>query len=474
VQKLTVHDTPEQNGVAEVLNCIGLERTRAILHASGLPKFLWGEALRHVVWLKNRTSTVAVTSKTPIKVVTGKKPNLAKLPEWGCVVWVHTKSNSKLDGRTVEGRWVGFDEQSKGHRIFWPGKRSVAVELSVTFTKPLVSVDELEGEDDIRDSTDKFSSTSNIPTNTPSDDEPAPVTLPQPASIPVPDAPRISRIRKPSQYVRDLRDSGTASGWANCNTIPKGLQAPNITESVNEDVEEITLLVEAGNVEPLEPKSLAEAKCHPDWPKWELAIREELKMLENAGTWALVSAPPDANIVGSKWVFRLKHDVAGNIVCYKARLVAQGFSQVEGVDYFDTYAPVAKLASICTVLALAARLDLELHQIDIKGAYLNGVLTDDEIIYMWQPPAYHYLNSTGKVLRLHKTIYDLKQSGRRWYQRLTEICTKLGFTWCSVDQAVFYHRDAKSMAVMVVHVDDCMIAVSPPELVVEVKEEMGK
>ena len=139
-QKLTVHDTPEQNGVAEVLNRIGLERTRAILHASGLPKYMWGEALRHVIWLKNRTSTVAVASKTPFEAVTGKKPNLAKLPEWGCVAWVHTKKNSKLDGRATEGRWVGFDEQSKGHRIFWPDKRSVTVEHSVVFTELLVSL----------------------------------------------------------------------------------------------------------------------------------------------------------------------------------------------------------------------------------------------------------------------------------------------------------------------------------------------
>ena len=113
VHKLTVHDTPEQNGVAEVFNRIALEHVRAILHASGLPKFLWGEAVRHVVWLKNCTSTAAVAAKTPIEVVTGKKPDLAELPEWGCRVWVHTKMNSKLDARAVEGKWIGYDEQSK-------------------------------------------------------------------------------------------------------------------------------------------------------------------------------------------------------------------------------------------------------------------------------------------------------------------------------------------------------------------------
>ena len=126
----------------------------------------------------------------------------------------------------------------------------------------------------------------------------------------------------------------------------------------------------------------AEARCRPEWPQWEQGIHKELATLQKAGTWELVDPPQGANIVGSKWVFRAKKDAAGNVVRYKARLVAQGFSQVPGVDYFDTYAPVAKLASICTVLALAARQNLELHQVDIKGAYLNGELTDGECIYM--------------------------------------------------------------------------------------------
>ena len=246
------------------------------------------------------------------------------------------------------------------------------------------------------------------------------------------------------------------------------------SQQIDKDIEEVTLVVDVGDVEPLEPKSLADAKRRPDWPNWERGIREELKTLEDSGTWELTDAPPGANVVGSKWVFRLKRDAAGHIVRYKARLVAQGFSQVEGVDYFDTYAPVAKLASLCTILALAARLDLELHQVDIKGAYLNGVLTDDEVIYMRQPPGYPYPNSSGKVLRLRKTIYGLKQSGRRWYQKLTKICTEaLGFQRCNVDQAVFYRRDDESIAIMAVHVDDCTIAAYPRELVDEVKKKLG-
>ena len=119
--------------------------------------------------------------------------------------------------------------------------------------------------------------------------------------------------------------------------------------------------------------------------------------------------------------------------------MAQGFSQVPGVDYFDTFTPVARLASICAVLSMAAVHDLELHQVDIKGAYLNGKLTTDKVIYMKQPPDYPAPNSKGQVCRLLKTLYGLKQSGRCWYQRLVEILVEfLGFLRCEVDQAVFY------------------------------------
>ena len=122
------------------------------------------------------------------------------------------------------------------------------------------------------------------------------------------------------------------------------------------------------------------------------------------------------------------------------------------------FAPVAKLASIWAVLSLAAAEDMELHQIDIKGAYLNGELTKQEAIYMSQPPGYHAPNSIGQVCRLKKTLYGLKQSGRRWYQKLVEIMTKLRLVRCNVDQAVFFRRETGRSIIVLVHVDDCTIA----------------
>jgi hypothetical protein len=222
--------------------------------------------------------------------------------------------------------------------------------------------------------------------------------------------------------------------------------------------DEIALAAEISDTEALEPRNLTEAKSRPDWRLWEKAIEDELGQLKAAGTWKLVNAPEGVNIVGSKRVFRAKKDANGKVVRYKARLVVQGFSQVPGVDYFDTYAPVARLSSIRAVLAIAAAEDHEIHQIDIKGAYLNGVLTADERIFMKQPPGYSTPNSSGKVCLLQKTLYGLKQSGRRWYQRLVEIMVGgLGFKRSDVDQAVFYRREHGLLIILLVHVDDCTI-----------------
>ena len=175
---------------------------------------------------------------------------------------------------------------------------------------------------------------------------------------------------------------------------------------------EFVFITETADAEALEPRTLAEARRRPEWPHWEKAILEELETLKAAGTWRLEDAPPGANIIGSKWVLKAKKDAAGNVMRYKACLVAQGFSQIGGIDYDDMYTPVAKLASTCAVIAMANRLSMEMHQIDIKGAYLNSELNENEVLYMQHPPGYKDSNTGTRVLRLVKTLYGLKQSGR--------------------------------------------------------------
>jgi hypothetical protein len=204
---------------------------------------------------------------------------------------------------------------------------------------------------------------------------------------------RSIHIRKPSRIICDAQ-SGEGITSAR-GVLPQTIPHPPIPDLVKAEEEEEeaggvwaivdgdpTLLeefeglvnvfmAETADLEALEPRTIAEAKHRSDWPEWEKAILEELETLRAAGTWILEEAPPGANIIGSKWVFKAKKDAAGFIARLKARLMAQGFSQIGGIDFDNTYAPMARLASFRAIIAMANRLDLLLHQVDIKGAYLN-------------------------------------------------------------------------------------------------------
>jgi hypothetical protein len=230
-------------------------------------------------------------------------------------------------------------------------------------------------------------------------------------------------------------------------------------------------VAETADAEALKPCMLAEVKHRPDWPSWEKAIKEELATLKATSTWRLEDAPPRVNIISSKWVLKAKKDAVGNVVHYKAHLIAQSFSQIGSVDYDNTYAPVAKLSSTCAIIMMANCLGMEMHQIDIKGAYLNRELNDNEVLYMHHPLGYKVPNTGTHILCLIKTLYGLKQSGCQWYQKLTSIFVKLGFKQCTVDQAIYFRAVIVKgkLTVMVVYVDNCSIVATTIQLVEELK-----
>jgi hypothetical protein len=137
----------------------------------------------------------------------------------------------------------------------------------------------------------------------------------------------------------------------------------------------------------------------------------ELTMLEKARTWITVLCPPNKNVVGSKWVFHIKHMADSSIAKYKACLVARGFTQIQGVDYYDMYSPIARLASFQAILTYAACYDWEIESFDFNGTYLNGILDDNKEIYMQEPPGYELEHAGVSVKRLRKSLYGLKQAG---------------------------------------------------------------
>ena len=201
-----------------------------------------------------------------------------------------------------------------------------------------------------------------------------------------------------------------------------------------------------------------------DWPEWQKAIDDEPELMAKYQVWDVVEQPPNKNIVGCQWVFCIKRDAEGKILKYKARLVAQGFTQIHSIDFLDTFAPVARLSAIRTVIALAASEDWELHQMDVKSAYLNSPI--DAEIYMRLPPGY---GQKGMVAKLNRGLYGLRQSGNLWHKTLSTAFDNLHLTRSAVDHGVFYLHDSEGTTILCSSTDNFLITASSLERLAKLK-----
>ena len=482
VRRLTVHDTPEHNGVAEHLNRTILEKVRAMLHESGLPKFLWAEATAHAVYLKNCTWTHTLGNTTPYEILNGSKPNLANLQPWGCKVRIHDMSGSKLDGHSKIGRWMGFDVETRdGHCVYWPEKRTVTVERSVRFNfneeESSVKVLPLEGETEHNEQPSTSQSAPETPaveneliSDTP-DENPTQVDEGEPIQ---PTEGRGKRVRRETDYIWMLREGTGVTGERRGDPLPRGMQTGSTPGDVGDlAVEEYAMATVIESAEGLTP-TYEEARKRSDWPKWKDAIQNELESLKKSHTWELTERPKNANIVDCQWVLRIKKDATGEIEKYKAHLVAKGFTQIYGIDYYETYAPVARLSSIRLLLTIAARNGWKADTFDFDSAYLNSPLGENEVIYLEQPIGHEPKDRRHWVWKLLKTLYGLKQGARNWYEALFQALVELGFTRTEVDHGVFFKREGDNVIILAVHVDDCLVTGSPTTFVNKFKVDMHK
>ena len=201
-----------------------------------------------------------------------------------------------------------------------------------------------------------------------------------------------------------------------------------------------------------DPKTVQDAKGLDDWPEWEKAIKAELKQLEEFRTWTLVECPKGAIPLPNKWVFRKKYNRQGVLLKYKAHLVVKGYAQRPGFDYTDTYSPVVRLETIRAILAIVPSKKLKVHQMNVKGAYLNGILKED--VYMRQPEGFG--DGTNRVCWLQKTLYGLKQSGREWNKELDQWLKDKGFVNLLSDPCAYIRRDG-DLQIITVWVDDLLL-----------------
>ncbi|XP_071704731.1 uncharacterized protein [Rutidosis leptorrhynchoides] len=225
-------------------------------------------------------------------------------------------------------------------------------------------------------------------------------------------------------------------------------------------------------VDESEPTNYKDATLDPEFKKWNEAMNEEMQSMYDNEVWDLVDLPPDSKAVGSKWIFKKKTYMDGNVHTFKARLVAKGFTQTHGVDYDETFSPVAMLKSIRILIAIAAYYDYEIWQMDVKTPFLNGYLSED--VYMEQPEGFVNPKYPNKVCKLKRAIYRLKQASRSWNLRFDEKIKEFDFIQNEDDICVYKRASGSIVVFLILYVDDILLIGNDIPTLQKVKSWLGK
>ena len=496
--KLTMPHSPEQNGVAERRNRTLLDKARALIHSAGLSHGFWEYALDTTVHTYNRTPSRTIGWRTPHELWTdGHIPDVSYFRVFGCKAYVHTTidKRKKLDPRSVEMTLIGYEPGSKGYRLWNSNSRSIVLSRDVTFDERSFPCKEIgprpaassqpsvsDGPVIIEYNLSTEGPTPHVPElpmlpQTPAQ-RPTPeraetefhTPLSQPAAATPPERPRPQRVRRDPGVPPRSALPGPSFGPArppsprrlrpNPRPNPRYNNPDNVARSgvhtrARPDGELhhaalLNALVHVATAEYQDPLTFAEAMHSALADEWREACKYEIDALAQNGTWTLVELPPDRKAVKSKWVF--KHKADGR---FRARLVAKGFTQILGIDYDETFSPVARFESLRLLLALATLEDWEIHQMDVKSAFLNGLL--DEEIYMEQPQGFIDPDHPTKVCKLNKAIYGLKQASCAWNLQFHGVLVDLGFTRTHSDAGVYHRQDDGGTLIIILYVDDITI-----------------
>jgi Reverse transcriptase (RNA-dependent DNA polymerase)/Integrase core domain/GAG-pre-integrase domain len=447
VHELSATYTPEQNGRAERLNRTLIERVRALLLQFKAPKILWAEAIQ-VASLVRNCVPVAGDTRSPMEKMFGVKPDISRFRVFGCAASVHIpkKKRDKLDAVAVQGVFVGYATNSKAWKVLVSsgyGSWNIVESSNVQFNESVAgkypaSITTSNTDHEYDDMVTLF-----LPDKTAEEGPPEAPAEPaevaesdqEPAAVPEENAiqPPIDEAPAPRRYPQRERHPSAAWYEAKAAELHTTVAVQGLTDN---------------------PATYREAMARPDKEFWVSAINEELAALHAKSVYSEVDLPEGAHALPSKFVFTIKRDDLGNIQKYKARLVVKGFRQIAGRDYEEVFAPTAQQATLRIMLAHASAANLNVEQLDVRTAFLNGDLSNE--VYLKLPS-----ELGGKIWRLHKALYGLKQAARAWHEKLREQMIKHGFTPSQHDPCLFFRGDGEWRVYIVIHVDDALIFGKP-------------
>ncbi len=427
-------NSPHQNGTAERGWRSLFEMGRCLLIEAKLPKYLWTYAVLTASYIRNRCYNARL-NKTPYEAFTGMKPSVQNMNIFGTVCYAYVTEKKKLDPRSEKGLFLGYDKYSPAYFIYFPETKQIKKVRRVVFTSDFLQTSKDVYEADC----DEGYYYRTVPR-----DESVDIT-PQVESVPTPVRRYPTRERRPPDYFY------------------------NVNEDEHDDNITVDFCYTARDL----PQTYNEAIRSPESAKWKDAMDNEMSSLKENDTFTLTPLPQGKQAVGGRWVYAVKESADGTLT-HKARYVAKGYSQIKDVDYFETYAPTTKMTSVRVLMQLAAQLDLVVHQLDVKTAYLNSPI--DCEIYLEQAEGYEIEgeNNEKLVYKLNKSLYGLKQSGRNWNSVLNDELIEIGFKQSLADPCMYVKHDGKNIVIILIWVDDILVASSSTSMLDNVKVMLSK
>ena len=408
------------------------------MYNAGQDKKFWAEAVCTAVIIRNRSPTVAVDNVTPYECFYGSKPDVSHFKVFGCKAYMHVpkENRKKWDSKTKKGIFVAYSITSKGYRLYDPVSRKICVSRDVLFDEDefiqrkkeiqVFDTSDSENEEEIQETNEAMPQATQEDHDTIDNEE----STSEETDVIHQQQPRRSmRKRKPPDR--------------HCVVITGKWWKNNVACS-------------DGKYSFEEPTTVNEALNGPDNEQWKRALDNEYSSHIKNNTWTLTNLPKGHKAIDCRWVFKVKYKADGSVERHKARLVAKGCSQKPGLDYEETFSPVGKYTSIRTLLAIANQLNLEVHQMDVSTAFLNGKL--EEEIYMSQPEGYVKEGKEELVCKLNKSIYGLKQSSRCWFNTIDEFLENSGYTKSSSDPCIYIKREGEDITLIALYVDDLIPA----------------
>jgi len=475
-RRLSAVYTPQQNGLSERKNRSLLDKGRCLLIESKLPDKFWAEAINTANYLSNRCPTRVLKYQTPFELWVGHTPSVRHLYKFGSKTFVFYKGpkKGKFYPRAHEGIFMGYSEVTKAFRIWNPKKEQMEISRDIKVLNKFYCENECETnrnliEDNDQNKTEISVEVCKVPETKETETEC------QEVQNHIEDSEEVDE----SEEGENLITQNRPERHKRQPTWMKDYETSGLCQMDNANVE-----WENSNDE-----------------EWQEAIKNEIKAHLKNDTWTIIDKKKDSNVIGYKMILKNKYNAKGEIERKKARLVARGFSQIPGLEYKETYSPVAKLSSIRFLIGVSVEENLKINQMDITTAFLHGEIEED--IYMEKPKLlekylYNIVLEEGdggdkvilqkaqkmladlrtskneKVCKLNKALYGLKQSSRQWFTKLDNKLKQLGFTPSSADPCIYISSTKEDRTIIAIYVDDILVASNNEVRIEELKKSLSK